>query len=102
MISIDKNTLCSVRKLNTKKNTYKQNTIYTIIAHMENIYSVYKLKMMVVIYNIKFIYTGKLRHQSSPQQKNYPNDKVQKKQNTSTHNPHLTKHKNIQLKINVN
>ena len=33
MISIDKKILCLVRKLNTKKNTYKQNTIYTIITH---------------------------------------------------------------------
>ena len=49
--------------------------------------------MMAVIYNIKFIYTRKLKQQSK---KIYPNDKVQKKQNTSTHNSHLTKHKNIQ------
>ena len=49
MISIDKNTLCLVRKLNTKKNTYKQNTIYTIIAHRQNIYCMYKLKIIFII-----------------------------------------------------
>ena len=49
MISIDKNTLCLVRKLNTKKNTHKKNTIYTIIAHRQNIYSMYKLKIIFII-----------------------------------------------------
>ena len=48
MISIDKNTLCLVRKLNTKKNTYTQNTIYTIIAHRQNIYSMNKLKIIFI------------------------------------------------------
>ena len=40
--------------------------------------------MMAVIYNIKFIYTRKLKQQSStpsPEKKIYPNDQVQKKQN---------------------
>ena len=36
--------------------------------------------MIVVIYNIMFIYKGKKKQQRPPPEKNYPNYKVQKKQ----------------------